>query len=1022
MPSVILSIKLEDKKWVNRVSFEISNVPCNWSVWYRDPDREVMVALSDIDGHSVSGTIVPDAERVNGQYIFSALTEFVRQEVSTAMIETNEFEVRVDRDVPFGVLDSDYVAVIQSYPISIRNWEVMLEVTGRNTMPPTYDEKITIRDPLGHIERMVTQEWDSSKAIDGSLNTYWRCEPQPVSTAVVPFYLDVRAANGDPQLIDKLELDPIYTGPTCNIYYSNDDATPGSFAVSYRRMALAAHGAASIIAGSGARFTSVGDGFSISNDSMRFDPEQDWVVGVVYEPDVGYTGTGTRTLWEMDLSTGTISLQYDGTAHSFRVLSGATVKAETASQTFAVGDPLVIVVSRTWGTGWSIAVSDFGDRDFDWTTPQSGTDASAGAGIYLDSFYVGADAALSTRARGFIRDIWVRQEAYDPLVAQAFSTNNRPFMLRTGPPDKVRSDYNAVLVGRLTSDEMVNVGPSFDLYELKEWTPVYRDYRLQKGITDLPPIRCKYLKLEFSDLVPRPYPLWDKGVERVVRDYPQWVHKWYGDIEQRTRYVKVAVKRKVATGGLRVNYNQGGQARSTIWYGDEGVRAGILNRAPVEYENTRGLAFDPTQYGNYTVEPEMLTSRTSYSMRAFTENVGRQIQRKFFRIVRHEYDVRTVKVSHQQAYFVGLRDVKVHRVDYTAAEDSPVYLETFGDSSHLAAYTMELDTATGQMVATGIGQYFRTKVLSSHSKFKSIQLAASGTDYESQFSDEQIGLEDTAHTTDLTGTTRTTATLITGEGVGTVLEFTPTTPGVEYGTRTNTGIYQSAAGEQYDYVLDTYDSGGSYDADRLTDPANLRLTGVARVYLPDTANGTYALRLWAAGVVVEERRFAIPPRKWTEIELTRLSVGSDVNLQIEIAQINTAVSERFDLDMLAIFQNPILWEISNDGGVTYQAVRHGINDPNAHIQLPAAGNELVVRATALRAGASVQAFQLIPSYTASPIYSRISESYLERGGVNELDAYRPTRDKPAFKVWSRPWPRRYSISQRDNSTTIGPAI
>lgn len=1215
IPTTVIRYKLTQAKWIDQMAFEISRVPCNFQMFHFDVAQNVLVETTDRAGHKVVGTVTSATKRpqgVRGDWRLKQLDTFVPFLFELPMIETTMIELHVDRNVQPIRHDTRLKKAIRSYPITLRNVDLVLKFDDWQQITPTLEENVTITSPLGHIERLMVDQWDSSKAIDDEPDTFWKCSPQPVGDAIVPFYLDVRDPAGDAQLIDRMELDPIFTGPHMNVYYSNDETRSGMFQVANKRRLLDMEGTVDWVTDKGPNFDAIGKALSLDNNDMRLDLTRDWSIGItwspndastaatavrpiwsfdrgaaamgdtgprvrirpstdwgvqsgstsdysgrypahwrleffdipadVYEVDMlgpwvnpGTTGidipfisvwdtvplptgdwvaewdsaiglfsvtVGTRTMnayvgtnfsrsqwatydWTPHTGTGTMSfgptlssngplqtdwswsgadegfwdpaattLMFDTADDKFKIVNDylalGEVLIESAPTTFAASGTVRLIVSRQQGVGWTLRVAVDGGTDLSTSAVDLAQDTNS-----LRSFFIGSDVALTQSARGTLRDVWARQEASSLAANDAYVNNSRNFMLRTGPFDPTRSDYNAVLLGRLLLDESVNVGPSDAVFDMKEWTPVYRDFRLFKGILEMPPVRCKYLKLEFTNLVARPYPLWEGGIDRVVKDYPQWVHRWYGEVETKAREVVdsryptwlsgignislgnipgLATALGGSGGGstgskttqIRIDYGNG---KTTTWSTtDAALVEGITGHTAVAFEGGSQLAFDPSQYGAYTatVMPSFGSggggggglgayfdfSHITPQTHTVLEQIYKLYQRKFFRVVRHQYDVRTVKTTWNQAYFVGLRDVKVYRVDYTAVGDDPEYIETFDDNAHLETFTMTRDSDTLRMHATAAGNSVTSKTLPSFSKFQSLQIAAVSSQFEPILSDGQMDLVTYSHLVPLTNTTQTDSTAeLTGDGIGQVLCYTPNSGAPQvYGVRTDAGLINAESGPQYDYAGDVYNTSASYDAAFASDPDKLRMSVMARFYLPDTANGTYRLRLYSGVTVVAERVISdLSVRRWIEAELHYYSTSGSTDLRAEIAQVNTAVTERFALDFFGIFTNPLLWEISNDAGTTWHEIHSGIGNPDYFITLPALGNQLKVRITARRAGAWVQRFVIVPVYINSPHRTDAFRALMDQSASNESDALRDVHDRPSFKTWSRSFPRRYSI-------------
>lgn len=106
------------------------------------------------------------------------------------------------------------------YVVGMRNGLIQRNIYVRTDGTQVID---TQQDVVGNTYTAYIQDWDASQAIDDDPNTYWRSAPQPDPAAVTWIGLDCRAADGSAQLIDTVYIDPVYTGQTLNLYYSNDD-------------------------------------------------------------------------------------------------------------------------------------------------------------------------------------------------------------------------------------------------------------------------------------------------------------------------------------------------------------------------------------------------------------------------------------------------------------------------------------------------------------------------------------------------------------------------------------------------------------------------------------------------------------------------------------------------------------------------------------------------------------------------------------------------------------------------------
>lgn len=687
---------------------------------------------------------------------------------------------------------------------------------------------------------------------------------------------------------------------------------------------------------------------------------------------------------------------FHGRVYSVQIRSGSEITNATASLHALPGDEEFVASGRTW------TLTDGADviSHMSLTNISSGVSRMPIMSRELFQTVVAGSLSLGDQAEGFVRGLWVRQEEYSDLIARAYSSNPRQFVEMMGPSGKTKGDYNCLLLARLQGDSIARVGRNDEAYELKNWVPVYRDFRLRRGTVPLPTIRAKYLKLEFSDLVARPYPM-IRSKTRQYLDFPRDIHGWHSE---------------VADTGI----SQYDRADIDVSRMSEGLSAII-------HDNTR---WDPDH------------PPTGTAMRFDSSG-------------RHAYDRVSVNHDTQQAYFVGLCDIKAYRGDPTFSVDTPKYYETMLDQVIVdgSASNMTWDPE-GQVVrAMEQDEFIVTKILNSPTNVLGVQLAVHASEWESQFNDRQISLFSLGHIERLAGTMyQDVSDLVEGEGAGMVLKLTPGSPGLydedgtfdeatsynanydlttnfgvntigEYGIRTKAGLYQYGIGAEAAYDTGSpYDAEAPYDSGYLVNTEDIRMAGIARIMLPETSNGTYSMRLYAEQVVVAEKHWTnLPVRKWLELELPWFSDNA-IDLQIEIAQIDVDVAEPYYVDLLSIFQNPIHWQFSTNGGVAWTSIMGGINDPNAIAIPPAPGNELMLKATAMRAGAYINSFLLVPWYDESPSSRRVPVDYLSPLGVSEWSDLRAPEHEPMFKLWHRPWPQRYSLNQPGRVPVTGDGV
>lgn len=151
------------------------------------------------------------------------------------------------------------------------------------------------------------------------------------------------------------------------------------------------------------------------------------------------------------------------------------------------------------------------------TMPRVTTAPSDGSYEYTDGLIRIGDLG------GYLSAFIVKQEPLQTGQADSFLQHPDVYTL----PDPVDSTgygsslSNAILVGRLAWEEVFRGGVDGSKYSAKKWIPVYSDWTVKRQWYYLPQAtKMKYLKLEFSNLVMEPYPIWEDGVKTTYQVFP----------------------------------------------------------------------------------------------------------------------------------------------------------------------------------------------------------------------------------------------------------------------------------------------------------------------------------------------------------------------------------------------------------------------------------------------------------------------------------------------------------------------
>lgn len=417
------------------------------------------------------------------------------------------------------------------YVVGMRNLLIKRNVYERNQGTMHLEEE---QDPLGNVLTKYIKDWDASKAIDSDASTFWRSAPQPDPNAVVSMYMDVRDDAGAPQSFDKLYIDPVGAGQHLNVYFSNDDRVPSrrlsplSLApkVDENTQWRVSEGRWDI---SGVTGLPSNYGVKLSQGPQMRTPM--WF-GMEWTPDfdpITEAPSLTPVLYEVVCHHGTDSwspsLTYDPGAGAF-ILSFLHEKGQSApirisapmNKVFEKGEPLRIVVGWTYDPKTLTLLVENKQKEIIAT-------ATASASV-PDNINLHGTHGLRAFRGNITALVFKLGEDYHDQI-EPFLTNPvvyvSPEPLLPDEDGNVPSSSldNAILSADFTQQQMPTGGTDSSEFEGKEWTPIWRNYVVEKGYLNFPQtINCRYLKLEFTNLNAEPYPIYESGIDVKYRVYP----------------------------------------------------------------------------------------------------------------------------------------------------------------------------------------------------------------------------------------------------------------------------------------------------------------------------------------------------------------------------------------------------------------------------------------------------------------------------------------------------------------------
>ncbi len=509
---------------VSEISTEVLRMPCNAELWYQDRSNNWRPVL-DMQRIALKARV----DRSDTKSWFKWTTKCYP-------IVAKKVQVRLTRYYD-SILDTT------PYPVGLRNTLIRRNVYDRSNGGFFEDEL----DVMGNVVSKYVRDWDASLAADDDYTSFWKSAPQPDPAAVVSLYLDVRAEDGSPQVIDKVYIDPVYSGQHLNLYYSSD-STVGTRTLSPITLAppVGTDEDPSVLNtewryGRGLTDTSTGTNESYYTWPLNVGPQTDkdaWI-GVDWRPNFA-TATDPQlarnpVLFAAGEPTSAAAkpvLSYDPDNRTFALrffqkdTQGTTVEAcdslitSEISEEWDARDSIKIVAGWRRESGlWAVWIKVVDARGRTIATYDDQVADLPGL-ISLDGIAKVADF------RGTLANLVVKLESHT-VSSESFLANPAIYC----DPDPVLPNDagkypsttldNAVFVAPFLAREHGSGGSSPSHFEDKEWTPIWRDYTAIKGMLHFPqPISMQYLKLEFTNLTEQPYPIYESGIDVKYQVFP----------------------------------------------------------------------------------------------------------------------------------------------------------------------------------------------------------------------------------------------------------------------------------------------------------------------------------------------------------------------------------------------------------------------------------------------------------------------------------------------------------------------
>jgi hypothetical protein len=1093
----VLEVSLTTAKQINAVAFELARFPHKAYLFYFDAKakkwlpalntskRPVVISITDSIPYNITPTPLGSPSHAQhygaGHWVAHelAVLPFTSAKMRLVLVRQKTNRIPIDnskRPIP--------------YSLGVRGFNVGFKVKGYVDIPRANRDPVIVTeresftsttDMLGSPIQISVRENRATDLLRGAL---WKCEPQPVPNAVVNLYVNARDSSGQAQVVDRFMIDPITTGVAMNIYFSNDTPDEVNFAandnpLSFPLVRTTGTGGDVTPQSSGLMFPNRVAYVDIDNAGIQFNSALPFWLGMVIRPQFDVSDTTPHVL----LDTGTLRLEWTGSAFM-----------ATYGQTMLMSDDIVF----SFNERLSFVMAYDGDsfhlytpgEDRDHSTPAIplGSNPTTTTGM-TSLVRLGGLITLDDSDPGYgnysLASLILKSEVPPgAAVYDQYFSDPAGFVVEAQfAGDDLGTTDNAILrydpsfqtPGASSINPLGIIGGPSNRYQDLIWTPVTRDYKLNKGYCVFNPIKAKYFKFEFTNLAAQPYDDYEPVV-RTVQVFP--TAKYYPSIAVRS----ATASGNTASGGTTVSQD----AANTMHFADQ-VRL---------YTNIQTV----TAKGTYTPTQALFSQNPLVQGRLRADSLYFNLQKwhlskfcpRFVEVQKHVYEHIEIRHTQRLAYFVGINSIQMIRVDYAADDDTEIYLESFQDATNFA-HDLDGNPVSGWMLgdddASVVGGFIATPdqmglndLISTESKTFASQRKVTGLQFATQQSPATQILDDSDFDD---------VTIRSWRPFGDVLplevatEFTSDIGSMVLVQRDSTANYWSIIEERWnswdaieDSDPDPYkpiwddleiqpgsSTVGGIETSRSYSMSSMgRLYAAARVYTTKTLSAPLFIQIvdmngnviseapylpeagqvseWFTSYTVGEGGDVVrltwqqiedgglipdgdPTHptwdemeamgSWDMIDVTSTFLVGDVT--VRLAQMEPT-NDSWYVDNISTFDDGIVWQFSNDGGKTWHEVYDIRNDPNGCFMFPHsddvnAGFGLRWRVTGAKAWQRVNYLAIRPFYDSLPLGQPYRET-IQALGPNQamVDHYCAVSDDPRWKLWHKPIPEDWWFTFR----------
>ena len=977
---VLLTYSMSNATYYNNITLQILNVPCFVELGYIDISNNFI----NLDGTS--------SFVINGGSDIYTTTDWYNIEYNAPSVlpSTNNIALRITRQQPVVVYGSNGISTNISYSVGVQNFRVKLNIQSPSDIPNgiltvaasgtiSGTNYITNQNKFGLVENYNVFQDSITNMYNASGLGYWKSAPQPVGDAVVYFYSQVNSTT--PVTINRLYIDPMYSNCNFNVYYTTQTGTadPGTFVWSPIQQDFILRKGIYEIPDTSCTY--------LKFEFTKLIPE-------AY--DLPFDSVNrTINVFPYDVEEYYSSLEQN-------IINGNAVKYSSVNGVNIAPAPInQVSPSTTFG----LATSTVSNKN---TWPSlSALNSSQGNNS-------------SVQLAG------TKSQITDPTISYKIIDYNGDYNNQT---------YNQFLQRRFVNNSVhqYNQVTIPQNWHQSYFVGIYYITAFYETAYD--DLRSTPSTFYSSNSTTSGFPYQDSNHIQLMPDTVAYT-KYFSTIDSFKSFNVAGLTtdwRSFLTQGASPNNDP------TLMNNIDNVllsmqltpntaltRVGQLG----PYSQIYSVSGSGTGYGIQSPSyPNTNVNLLSYNDSNFISSSGRTLA--------GWYNVSGVTASaNTSVNWTGtINNIPVpgnaSGISITGTDPMVAYNFTL-PNIYNASGTVAWGNSLGSAPYGGVGyaSYSPTSGTSYYFAVNAQSLAAGTTNlsFFTQFVNpsNNIGISNTL-------VPGSTLALTSGIGLATLSGTNYTASGIP--SNTIQMIVSGSGSSSFSLYQNEVSSSPFASWQSPTDRSNMRISGVARIYLPNSNQGTYRVSLIGKDINNNSIEVAyklytagtMPVKTWFDIELTGYTANNLGSFTCQVQQINPSISEIFYISMLAPFYHPIRYEFSTTAPASGQVISTGnwypiaggLNDPNYAISVASGvtASGIQLRITGLDPNVYIAGTSIIPNYKQSPFYASLPINYLGSSKTNEIESRTAVEYKPYFQLNHESHPAAFDI-QRISGTTL----